>query len=196
MASVEDVRAAALRLPSVSGRDAQFLTNDTCFAEVVQGDLLTWHDGAWTATPLTKLQPAEAEKLLCAAWRQRATKRAVATLDYAIGREDLTGIFAELRTWPDLTERGVGDFAAFGRAFLHFHHSESARHADVKEGLGWGAAIPFPMGRPSTKVASAFFVEVRRRLDITRDAVAAAKAQRRSPNLTSSAAPMTNVVGT
>ena len=88
--------------------------------------------------------------------------------------------FAELRTWPELTERGVGDFAAGGRAVLHFHHSETSRHADVKRGLGWGDPIPFPLGRPSAKVQKDFYAEVRQRLAVTLEEIESAKRQRRS----------------
>jgi hypothetical protein len=190
MVAVDVVRAAALSLPATSERTAprtghpQFMTSDVCFAELALDDtpsLKTWRDGSWVTVSLAETSDVEAEAMVLAAWRQRAKKWAVATLDYAIGRSDLSNVFAELRTWPDLTERGEGDFKAFGRAFLHFHHSETSRHADVKEGLGWGEPIPFPLGRPSSDLAATFFVEVRRRLEITRHAVAAAKATKRRP---------------
>jgi hypothetical protein len=182
--TVENVRAAALRLRSSSERPAprgghpQFMTNGKCFAELPSGDpatVRTWHDGAWLVADLHETDPVDLDAKLLAAWRQRAKKMDVAALDYAKGREDLAEVFAELRSWPELTERRVGDFQAGGRAFLHFHHSETSRHADVKRGLGWGDPIPFPLGRPSPAVVSGFLTEVRDRLATTLAAIAAAK---------------------
>ena len=190
MVTVDLVRAAALRLPATSERPAprgghpQFMTSDVCFAELLVDDtptLRAWRDGSWIAVSLTTTSAAKAEATVLSAWRQRSKKWAVATLDYAIGRDELSDVFAELRTWPELTERGEGDFKAFGRAFLHFHHSETSRHADVKEGLGWGAPIPFPLGRPSSDLTTKFLVEARRRLEVTQQAVAEAKSAKRRP---------------
>ena len=182
MIKIDAVRDAALRLPRTSERAAprsghpQFMVNDKCFAEApADAALRVWDNGEWQDHDLRATDLPTIESALLAAWRQRAKKTTVAGYDYARGREDLADVFAELRTWPELTERGVGDFKAGGRAFLHFHHYETSRHADVKSGLGWGDPIPFPLGRPSPKVVAAFVKEVRKRLDITLDAVAAAK---------------------
>jgi hypothetical protein len=195
------VRAAARSLPATServdgrGGRVQFVTNGKCFAELAPADgdavagLRVWGDGGWSSIALAALADRAAlDGRLLRAWRQRAKRMDVAGYDYARGREDLAEVFAELRSWPELTERGVGDFGAGGRAFLHFHHSETSRHADVKQGLGWGDPIPFPLGRPSAKVTKAFYAEVRRRLAITLDEVAAAK-RSRSPRASRSEAP-------
>ena len=177
--TVDDVRAIGLQLPETSERAAprgghpQLMTNGKCFAELPDGDLKVWRDGAWTDVALGDAKDVEAQ--LLAGWRQRAKKIDVAGYDYARGREDLADLFAELRTWPELTERGVGDFHAGGRAFLHFHHYEDSRHADVKDGLEWGDPIPFPLGRPPKAVMKPFLAEVRRRLDVTLGALAAKK---------------------
>lgn len=185
----DDVRRLTLALPATSERAAprgghpQFVTNGKCFAELPPsepGGLRVWRDGGWAAVD----GEADLEAQLTAAWRQRAKKMDVAGLDYAQGRVDLADLFAELRTWPDLTERGIGDFHAGGRAFLHFHHHESSRHADVKDGLGWGDPIAFPLGRPAPEVVDAFLVEVRGRLERTLAAIVSeaerARAARRS----------------
>ena len=188
MITIEDVRAAALRLPATSERSApkgghpQFVTNGKCFAELPPGDLASvrfWSDGAWSVVGLQKTTARDVEARLMASWRQRAKRMDVLTLDYAKGREDLAAVFAELRSWPELTERGVGDFQAGGRAFLHFHHSETSRHADVKHGLRWGDPIPFPLGPPPKKVVTPFLAEVRRRLTVTLEEIDAAKSARR-----------------
>jgi hypothetical protein len=178
--SIDEVRKAALLLPETSERAAprgghpQLMTNGKCFVELPsdgETSVRVWADGAWSEVRLADVTDAT----LLAAWRQRAKKLDVAGYDYARGREDLAELFAELRSWPELTERSVGDFHAGGRAFLHFHHFESSRHADVKAGLEWGDPIPFPLGRPSSKVVGAFLGEVRVRLTTTLDAIAAAK---------------------
>jgi hypothetical protein len=187
--TLDDVREVALALPATSERTAprgghvQFVTNDKWFAEQGDGETIrVWHDDEGiTMLPLARTSRTKLEAQLLRAWRLRATKRAVAGYDYAKGAQDLAAVFAELGTWPELVVRGVGDFAAGGRAFLHFHHHETSRHADVKEGLGWGDPIPFPLGPPPKKVAHAFYEEVRRRLDVTLEAIEAAKAQRRKP---------------
>ena len=182
MVSIDDVRAAALGLPGTSERPAprgghpQFVTNDKCFAESDDlANLNLWTADGWSAVDLEHATHQEIEGRLLAAWRLRAKKTTVAGFDYARGREELAGVFAELRSWPDLVERGTGDFHAGGRAFLHFHHYETSRHADVKAGLGWGDPIPFPLGPPPEDVTAAFYAEVRRRLEITLEAIAARK---------------------
>ena len=174
MVTIDDVRQAALRLPATTERSAprgghpQFVTNGKCFAELPPGlGLRIWTAGSWSAVDPSGLEPADLEARLLSAWRLRARKRDVAELDYARGREELADLFATLRTWPELVERGVGDFHAGGRAFLHFHHSEHARHADVKDGLGWGAPVAFPLGPPPPDVVDRFLAEARRRLDTT-----------------------------
>jgi hypothetical protein len=154
------------------------MTNGKCFAELPSSDtatLRTWNSGAWLIVGLVGADQADVDARLLTAWRQRAKKLDVSRLDYAKGREELADVFAELRSWPELTERGKGDFGVGGRAFLHFHHYETGRHADVKAGLGWGDPIPFPLGRPPPKVVAAFLAEVRRRLAVTTDAISAAK---------------------
>ena len=193
MIAPDAVRRAALGLPATSERPAprgghpQFVANGKCFAElpsVAPTTLRAWNAGAWLEIDLDDATAPEVEATLIAAWRQRAKKLDVAVLDYAQGGKDLAGVFSELRTWPELTERGTGDFAAGGRAFLHFHHSETSRHADVKDGLRWGDPYDFPLGVPSAKVVDAFLAEVRRRLDRTLEAIATeaerARAARRS----------------
>jgi hypothetical protein len=180
----DELRAAALALPATSERPAprgghpQLVTNGRCFAELPDGDPTTariWSDDGWQVVDLPGASAADVAALLLVAWRRRAKKLDVATYDYALGRDDLADVFEELRSWPELTERSVGDFHAGGRAFLHFHHYETGRHADVKDGLGWGEPIAFPLGRPSPKVVAPFLREVKRRLAVTLDAMAAAK---------------------
>lgn len=52
--------------------------------------------------------------------------------------DDLTGLLAELRTWPGVVEKTPGVFYAFRQPFLHFHLLASGqRRADVKGPGGW-----------------------------------------------------------
>jgi len=62
--------------------------------------------------------------------------------------DDLDDVFAELRTWDGIVEKGPGTFY-FGREpFLHFHASgASPRRADVRRGKGW---LELDLPRPST----------------------------------------------
>lgn len=184
---LDRVREFALGLPATSERAAprgahpQFMTNGKCFAETPDPDeLRTWTTGGWTTVAFAEATLPEVEERLLAGWRLRARRLDVAGLDYALGRRDLSEVFAELRRWPELLERGEGDFAAAGRAFLHFHHYETSRHADVKEGLAWGEPIPFPLGVPPADVVDSFLTEVRRRLSVTIDAVQTRKTQSRA----------------
>jgi hypothetical protein len=180
MVTVDAVRAMALSLretnerPAPRGGHPQFVTNGKCFAALPQGDasLEVWSEGGWTNMPLDASAEVVVRGALEHAWRQRARKRVVSTLDYEIGAAELSDVFAALRTLPELTETAPGWYEIGGKAFLHFHHSATARHADVKEGLAWGEAIAFPLGRPSTAVQRDFLAEVRRRLEVTLAALA------------------------
>jgi hypothetical protein len=175
MLTVDDVRTLALALPDTSERSAprcahpQFMTNGKCFAALRDADASfdVWSGGGWTTRPLALTPEEDARSAVEQAWRQRAKKRSVASLDYAIGAEELKEVFADLRLWPELTETSPGWYEAGGRAFLHFHHSAAARHADIKEGLGWGTPVPLPLGRPAAAVKREFLAQARRRLDIT-----------------------------
>lgn len=169
------IRELALKCRDSSERQAprgghpQFMTNGKCFAALPTGDqgVEIWTDAGWATFSFAATTADTARKLLEQAWRLRATKRAVASLDYEIGADELSEVFAELRAMPGLKERDPGWYDAGGRPFLHFHHSEASRHADVKEGKSWGEPIPLPLGRPSPAVRRTFLAEVRRRLDIT-----------------------------
>ena len=154
---------------SPRGGHPQFMTNGKCFAALPAGDqeVEIWTEAGWATFPFAATPADTARELLEQAWRRRATKRAVATVDYEIGADQLSEVFADLRAMPGLTERDPGWYDACGRPFLHFHHSATSRHADVKEGKSWGEPIPLPLGRPSPAVRRTFLAEVRRRLDIT-----------------------------
>jgi len=169
------IRAMALSMRETSERQAprgghpQFMTNGKCFAALPAREqaVAVWTDAGWAAFSFASLTADLARELLEQAWRRRATRRAVASLDYEVGADDLSEVFADLRAMPGLTERDPGWYDACGRPFLHFHHSAAARHADVKEGRSWGHPITLPLGRPSPAVRRTFLAEVRRRLDIT-----------------------------
>jgi hypothetical protein len=105
--------------------------------------------------------------LLEQAWRRRAPKMLVHEVDGRRGNDELEPVLEVLRTWPELTAKGRAVFHAKGRAFLHFHQSKVARHADVREGTDWGAPIELPVGALSKRVQREFLDEVRRRLDVT-----------------------------
>ena len=169
------VREVALSFRETSERRAprgghpQFMTNGKCFAALSTGDhgFEVWTAAGWATFSFAATTADAARELLEQAWRRRATKRAVARVDYEIGADELSEVFAELRAMPGLTEREPGWYDACGRPSLHFHHSATSRHADVKEGKSWGEPIPLPLGRPSRAVRRTFLVEVRRRLEIT-----------------------------
>ena len=175
MLTGDAIRAMALGLRETSERPAprgghpQFMTNGKCFAALPDADraVEVWTDSGWGQFSLASMTADAARGLLEQAWRHRATKRAVTRLDYQIGADDLSEVFAELRALRGLTEREPGWYDACGKAFLHFHHSATSRHADVKEGKSWGEPIPLPLGRPSPAVRRTFLAEVRRRLAVT-----------------------------
>lgn len=179
MVTVDAVRKIALSLRETSGRAAprgahpQFMTNGKCFGSLPNGDasLEVWSDRGWVIRSLDATTEEQVRDLLEQAWRRRAKKRAVSALDYEIGAEELRDVFADLRALPEVTETAPGWYETSGRPFLHFHHSPTARHADVKEGLAWGEAIPLPLGRPTPAVRRGFLAEVRRRLEVTRAAL-------------------------
>ena len=78
--------------------------------------------------------------------------------------DELDHVLVGLRGLPELDEVKPGVFYVKRKAFLHFHESADARHADVRDGTDWGAPIELPLG-PVSKAASAKFVrEVRHRL--------------------------------
>ena len=105
--------------------------------------------------------------LLEQAWRARAPKMLVHELDGRRGNDELEPVLAVMRTWPELVSKGRANFHVNGRAFLHFHQSRTARHADVREGRSWGTPIVLPVGVLPKKVEREFLQEVRRRLDVT-----------------------------
>jgi hypothetical protein len=61
--------------------------------------------------------------------------------------DDLTGLFADLRTWPGMVEKSRGVFYVRHRPFLHFHQQvDGRRRADVKGPTGWIAFdLPHPL---------------------------------------------------
>ncbi|MEX1009089.1 MAG: hypothetical protein WD271_14760 [Acidimicrobiia bacterium] len=81
--------------------------------------------------------------------------------------DELARILEGLRRLPELNEMKPGVFYVKRRAFLHFHESATARHADVRNGTDWGEPIELPLGRVSTTASTKFLREVRTRLDAT-----------------------------
>ena len=76
--------------------------------------------------------------------------------------EDLVGIeplLAEIRRYPDLTERGPGTFYKKSHAFLHFHEDPAGLFADVR--LAPGA--DFTRMRVSTKAEQRAFASAVRK---------------------------------
>lgn len=116
---------------------------------------------------LRRASPALVSDLLEQAWRRRAPKMLVYELDGQRGNDELEPVLEVLRTWPELTSKGRANFHAKGRAFLHFHQSKTARHADARDGKDWGAPIELPVGALTKKVQREFLNEVRRRLTVT-----------------------------
>lgn len=116
---------------------------------------------------LRHASPRLVNDLLEQAWRRRAPKMLVYDLDNRRGNDELEPVLEVLRTWPELTAKGRANFHVKGRAFLHFHQSRAARHADVRDGRDWGASIELPVGPLTKSVQREFLKEVRRRLDVT-----------------------------
>lgn len=59
---------------------------------------------------------------------------------------DLEDVFAEVRTWPGVDDRGGGTFYLGRKPFLHFHAGRHTRRADVRGADGWiEIALPEPM---------------------------------------------------
>ena len=81
--------------------------------------------------------------------------------------DELAGILEGLRRLPGLDEVKPGVFYVKRRAFLHFHESTTARHADVRNGKDWGEPIELPPGRVSKAATTEFLREVRKRLNAT-----------------------------
>ena len=60
--------------------------------------------------------------------------------------DDLTDLFAEVRTWPEVIEKTRGVFYVGREPFLHFHRqADGRRRADVKSAGGW---VPFELPHP------------------------------------------------
>ena len=78
--------------------------------------------------------------------------------------DELDHILDGLRGLPELDEVKPGVFYVKRKAFLHFHESADARHADVRDGKDWGQPIELPLGQVSKGTSVVFVREVRRRL--------------------------------
>lgn len=78
--------------------------------------------------------------------------------------DELDHILVGLRELSELDEVKPGVFYVKRKAFLHFHESTDARHADVRDGKGWGTPIELPLGTVSKAASTRFVREVRRRL--------------------------------
>ncbi len=50
---------------------------------------------------------------------------------------DLLEVFEVIKTWPGIRPKGLGTFYFKSTPFLHFHHKDNKRWADVREGKGW-----------------------------------------------------------
>ncbi len=62
--------------------------------------------------------------------------------------DDLTDLFAELRSWAGVVEKKPGVFYARGQPFLHFHLvAGGRRRADVKGRTGW---VQLDLPRPAS----------------------------------------------
>jgi hypothetical protein len=52
--------------------------------------------------------------------------------------DDLAGVLAQVRTWPDVTETSLAVFYLRRQPFLHFHLVDGKRRrADIKTEAGW-----------------------------------------------------------
>ncbi|HEY7104999.1 MAG TPA: hypothetical protein VH986_01210 [Acidimicrobiia bacterium] len=78
--------------------------------------------------------------------------------------DELDHVLTGLRAIRELDEVKPGVFYVKRRAFLHFHESARARHADVRDGADWGDPIELPPGPVSKARSETFVREVRRRL--------------------------------
>ncbi|HXY94354.1 MAG TPA: hypothetical protein VEP49_17880 [Acidimicrobiia bacterium] len=81
--------------------------------------------------------------------------------------DELGAILDGLRGMPELVEVSPGVFHVDRRAFLHFHESDTARSADVRDGTDWGERIGLPLGPVSKTTSARFLQEVERRLAAT-----------------------------
>lgn len=74
--------------------------------------------------------------------------------------DDLTDLFAELRSWAGVVEKKPGIFYARGQPLLHFHLvAGGRRRADVKGRTGWAQ---FDLPRPASSARrSALLRELR-----------------------------------
>lgn len=74
--------------------------------------------------------------------------------------DDLIDVFAELRAWHGVVEKGPGTFYCGRKPFFHFHASgASPRRADIRRGESW---LEFDLPRPSTAARRrAFLRELR-----------------------------------
>ncbi len=50
---------------------------------------------------------------------------------------DLEDVLGEVRSWPEVEDRGGGTFYRRRRPFLHFHAGRQSRRADVRAADGW-----------------------------------------------------------
>lgn len=175
---------------SRSGAAAELVTNGKCFASLPdedpasatvatseaglaalvakRGGAFTRADGlrgSWVRIQLKGVGADDLEQVVLDAWRLRSQKRS----QYAyLGPRffaDIEPILRELRSMPELTEKGTGTFSFKGKPFLHFHYGWTERHSDVKSGDEWGPPIPIPLGPPSPAAVRSFLAEVGRRLD-------------------------------
>ena len=60
--------------------------------------------------------------------------------------DDLADLFAELRTWDGVVEKGGGTFYLKRKPLLHFHATAATRRADVKRGDAW---VEIDLPRPA-----------------------------------------------
>jgi hypothetical protein len=82
--------------------------------------------------------------------------------------DDLTEVFAELRTWPGVVEKTRGVLYVRGQPFLHFHLVEGGqRRADIKGRTGW-TQLNLPRPASATR-RSAFLRELRARYRETQE---------------------------
>ena len=95
--------------------------------------------------------------------------------------DDLADLFADVRTWAGVIEKGPGVFYAHNQPFLHFHLlAGGRRRADVKGHANW---VQLDLPRPLTVTRRrALFRELR--MCYGEKAEAKSLVRRRSPNYT------------